>query len=54
MYKGLFTHLSEHNLFYQKKQFSFLLHHPTKHAIMQLIDQINEKFGKQFYFRNFY
>ena len=46
MYKRLVTHLSEHNLLYQK-QFSFLQHHSTEHAIMLLIDQINEIFEKQ-------
>ena len=43
MYKILYNNLSEHNLLYQK-QFSFQQGHSTKHAIMQLIDQINDKF----------
>ena len=43
MYKRLFNHLSEHNLLYQK-QFGFQQGHSTEHAIMQLIDQINDKF----------
>ena len=34
MHKRLFDHLSEHNLLYQS----------VKNAIMQLIDQINDKF----------
>ena len=42
MYKRLSKHLSEHNLLYQK-QFGFQQGHSTEHAIMQLIDQINEK-----------
>ena len=43
MYKRLLNHLSEHNLLYQK-QFGFQQGHSMEHAIMQLIDQINEKF----------
>ena len=43
MYKRLFNHLSEHNLLCQK-QFRFQQGHLTEHAIMQLIDQINDKF----------
>ena len=43
MYKRLFNHLSEHNLLYQK-QFGFQQGHSTKHAIMQLIDEIIDKF----------
>ena len=42
MHKKLFNHLSEHNLLYQK-QFGFQQSHSTEHAIMQLIDQINDK-----------
>ena len=43
MYKRLINHLSEHNLPYQK-QFCFQQGHLTEHAIMQFIDQINDKF----------
>ena len=43
MYKRLFNHLSEHNLLYDK-QSGFQQVHLTEHAIMQLIDQINDKF----------
>ena len=43
MHKILFNHLSEHNLVYQK-QFGFQQGHSTEHAVMQLIDQINDKF----------
>ena len=43
MYKRLFNHLSEHNLLYQK-QFGFQQGHSTEHAVMQLIDQINDTF----------
>ena len=43
MYKRLYNHLSEYNLLYQK-QFGFQQGYSTKHAIMQLIDQINDKF----------
>ena len=40
---GLFNHLTEHNLFYQK-HFGFQQVHSMEHAIIQLIDQINDKF----------
>ena len=40
MYK---TFQSEHNLLYQK-QFGFQQGHSTEHAIMQLVDQINDTF----------
>ena len=43
MYKRLFNYLSEHNLLYQK-QFGFQQGHSTEHAVMQLIDQINDTF----------
>ena len=43
MYKRLSNHLSEHNLLYQK-QFGFQQGHSTEHAIMQLVDQINDTF----------
>ena len=42
MYTRLFNHLSEHNILYQK-QFRFKQGHSTENAIMQLIDQINDK-----------
>ena len=43
IYKRLFNHLSEHKLLHQKK-FGFQQGHSTEHAIMQVIDQINDKF----------
>ena len=43
MHKIIFNHLSEHNLVYQK-QFAFQQGHSTKHAVMQFIDQVNDKF----------
>ena len=43
MYKRIFSHLSEHNLLYHKI-FGFQQGHSTEHAIMLLIDQINDKF----------
>ena len=43
MYKRLFNHLSEHNLL-DHKQFGFQQGHSMKHAIIQLIEQINDKF----------
>ena len=45
MYKRLFNYLSEHNLLYQK-QFGFQQGQSTEHAVMQLIDQINDKLEK--------
>ena len=42
MYKRLYNHLSEYNLLYQKR-FGFPQGHSTEHAIMQLIDPINDK-----------
>ena len=45
MYKRLYNHLSEHNLLYQK-HFGFQQGHSTEHAIMRLIDHINDKFEK--------
>ena len=49
---GLFNHLTEHNLFYQK-HFGFQRVHLMEHAIIQLIDQINDKFENNC-FRHFY
>ena len=43
MYKRIFNHLSKRDLLYQK-QFDFQQGHSTKHAEMQLIDQINDEF----------
>ena len=43
MHKRLFDHLSEQNLLYQK-QFDCQQGRSVKNAIMQLIDQINDKF----------
>ena len=43
MYKRLFNHLSEHNLLHQE-QCGVQQGHLTEHAIMHLIDQINDKF----------
>ena len=43
MHKRFFDHLSEQNLLYQK-QFDFQQGQSVKNAIMQLIDQINDKF----------
>ena len=45
MYKRLLNYLSEHNLLYQK-QFGFQQGHSTEHAVMQLIDEINDKLEK--------
>ena len=46
--KRLFNNLSEHNLLYQK-QFGFPQGHLTEHTIMQLIDQINDKFESKLF-----
>ena len=43
MYKRLSNHLSEHN-FLHHNQFGFQQGHSTEHAIIQPIDQINDKF----------
>ena len=45
MYNRLYKHLTENNLLY-KKQFDFQQKHSTEHAILQLIDQINNNFEK--------
>ena len=43
-----FSILSEHTLLYQK-QFGFQQGHSMKHAIMQLIDQINDIFENSYF-----
>ena len=48
MCKRPFNHLSEHNLLYQK-QFGFQQGHSMEHAIIQLIDQINDKFSNYYF-----
>ena len=40
MYKRLYNHLMKNNMLYSK-QFVFQKGHSTEHAIIQLIDQIN-------------
>ena len=41
MCRRLFNQLSEHNLLYQK-QFGFQQSHSTEHALIQLINQLNQ------------
>ena len=45
MYNRLYKHLKEKDIFY-KKQFGFQQKHSTEHAILQLIDQVNNSFEK--------
>ena len=48
MYNRLFKYLKTNNILYSK-QFGFQEGHPTEHAIIQLIDQINNSFEKNHY-----
>ena len=43
MYNRLYKHLKEKDMLY-KKQFGFQQKHSTEHAILQLIDQVNNSF----------
>ena len=45
MYNRLFKYLKTNEILY-KKQFGFQEEHSTEHAIIQLIDQINNCFEK--------
>lgn len=45
MYNRLFKYLTTNEILY-KKQFGFQEGHSTEHAIMQLIDNINNSFEK--------
>ena len=45
MYNRLYKHLKEKDIFY-KKQFGFQQKHSTEHAILQLIDQVNNSFKR--------
>ena len=45
MYNRLFKYLKTNEILY-RKQFGFQEGHSTEHAIIQLIDQINNYFGK--------
>ena len=47
MYKRLYNHLLNQNILY-RKQFGFQQGHSTEHAILQLIDQINDNLEKNF------
>ena len=48
MYNRLYKYLKENNILY-KKQFGFQKNHATEHAIMQLVDQINNSFENNQY-----
>ena len=48
MYKHLYKHLSDNNILY-RKQFGFQEKLSTKHAIMQLVNQINCSFEENLY-----
>ena len=45
MYNRLYKHLQEEDILY-KKQFGFQQKHSTEHAILQLIDQVNNSFER--------
>ena len=45
MYNRLYKHLKEKDILY-KKQFGFQEKHSTEHAILQLIDQVNNSFER--------
>ena len=45
MYNRLYNHLNENNILYNK-QFGFQKKHSTEHAILQLVDQVNNSFEK--------
>ena len=45
MYNRLYKYLTENNLFYCK-QFGFQKEHSPEHAVLQLIEQINQSFEK--------
>ena len=45
MYNRLYKHLHETNILY-KKQFGVQQKHSTEHAILQLIDQLNNSFER--------
>ena len=48
MYKRLYNHLLNQNILY-RKQFGFQQGHSTEHAILQLIDQINDNLEKNYF-----
>ena len=48
MYKRLYNHLLKQNILYCK-QFGFQQGHSTEHAILQLIDQVNDNFEKNYF-----
>ena len=45
MCNRLYKHLKENDILY-KKQFEFQQNHSTEHAILQLIDQVNNRFKR--------
>ena len=45
MYNCLHKYLKENDILY-KKQFGFQQNHSTEHAILQLIDQVNDSFER--------
>ena len=53
MYHRLFNYLITNGIRY-KKQFGFQKGHSTEHAIIQMIDQINNSFEKTIYLRYLY
>ena len=48
MYNGFYSYFEENN--YYLKKIGFTYGHSTKHALLELIDQINESFNNNNYF----
>ena len=53
MYNRLFKYLTTNEILH-KKQFGFQKGHSTEHAIIQLIDQINNSFEKNHFTLNIF
>ena len=53
MYNHLYKYVIDDNILH-KKQFSFQTGHSTEHAIIQLIDEINNSFEKVQYTLNIF
>ena len=48
VYNRVYEHLNSNNILY-KKQFGFQKGHSTEHAILQLVDQISNRFEKNLF-----
>ena len=53
MYNHLYKYVIDDNILH-RKQFSFQTGHSTEHAIIQLVDQINNSFEKVQYTLNIF